>query len=353
VAGGVALASTLRGARANEAPVTNADAVKGTWVIQQASSAAELEQALAGSLSRALATPGIVGFSHRVSWASIDADFALLDQGYAVAATHGLQYAPRFMAGRWTPARVFEAGCAWYPRTATNEPVPRPFEPDGSPNTRFEDEWDALVARLAGWCRERGVRLMHLAWYGQDWAELNHGAEVRALPGYTYGNWLAAHTRQLDRALAHADVTLAVELPLSGYGPLSSNSGSPAARDLAAHVVSRIGACNPRFFCQANGLGPSGDWGAPVAQTEAAFDRDVWPQAVYRGQQMIQPQDYDDWAGIFKQLYANGATYCEVYAPSFYDSAGSPQPHLAQLTEEIAGFASHVASVTPAPMGCG
>jgi len=347
-----AAAALFKPAEAAGAFITNADAVKGTWVLQQVSSAAELDLLMAGALGKALSTPGIVGFSHRVTWASIDQDFSLLQKGYDIATARGLLYSPRFMAGRWTPQRVFNAGCPYYLKSGTNEKVPRPFKADGTPNTVFEYEWNAFVGKLEAWCRNRGIRLMHLPWYGQDWAELNHGAEVRALQGYNYANWLNGHKRLMDLAFSHADAYLAIEFPFSGYGPLSRNTGSPVARDLANHVINTLGICRPRFFCQANGWGPTGDWGAPTAETEAAFDSDVWPKQLYRAQQMIQPEDYSDWPGIFQHLYTNDATYCEIYAPSFYDNAGNAQPHLWQLQNEITKFKNHVMAMTPSPAGC-
>jgi hypothetical protein len=73
------------------------------------------------------------------------------------------------------------------------------------------------------------------------------------------------------------------------------------------------GSPNTIFFCQTNGWGPKGDWGAPTAQVEAAFDR-MWQKPICRGQQAIQPRDYD-WPKLFEKLYANRATYCEIYAP--------------------------------------
>ena len=270
----------------------------------------------------------------RVPWRAIDADFALLEAGLAVARERGLAFSVRFMAGRHTPARVFAAGCPSYRHRG--ERVPVPFLPDGSPNTVFEAEYERFVARLAGWCRAHGVRLLHLAWYGQDWAELNHGKEVRAQPGYSYENWLKAHIRLLDIGLKSADESLAVELPFSGYGPLTE-----AAVALADHVVERIGPSNPVFFCQANGWGPRGDWGAPDAKTEAAFDA-VWRRPICRGQQAIQPGDYD-WAAMFRQLSANQATYCEVYAPSF------TKPHRDQLAQEIRDFAGRCRGGIPLP----
>jgi hypothetical protein len=300
-------------------------AVSGTWVLQQAGSLQELER-YKTTLSTALVTPRLCGFSLRVPWKSIDADFSLLDAGLATARRYKLPVSVRFMAGRHTPARVFDAGSRFYLRG--QEKVPVPFLPDGSPNTFFEAEYKKLVERLAAWSRKNGSPLLHLAWYGQDWAELNHGQEVRSAPGYRYENWLRAHERLLDIAFATADETLSTELPFSGHGPLTD-----AAQRFADYVVSELGGWNPLFYCQANGWGPRGEWGAPNDDTEAAFDK-VWTMRICRGLQMIQPQDYD-WTAVFKRLYDNKAAYCEVYAPSF------EKEHRRQLTDEIAKFMTY------------
>jgi hypothetical protein len=180
------------------------------------------------------------------------------------------------------------------------------------------------------------VRLLHLAWYGQDWAELNHGKEIHALPGYSYGAWLKAHFRLLAIGLSHSGDDLAVEFPFSGHGPLTE----PASA-FADFVIGKIGPSNPMFFCQANGWGPAGEWGAPNPQTEAAFDR-VWEKPICRGLQMIQPNDYD-WPKVFERLYATKATYGEVYAPSFTKERKD------LLAAEIARFAESCAKKTPVP----
>src|SRR3954470_13882160 len=93
---------------------SNAEAVCGTWVLQQVTSREELDRLLPTTLVPALETPAIRGFSMRVPWGAIDGDFALLDAGLAVARAHGLAFSVRFMAGRHTPARVFEVGCPSY-----------------------------------------------------------------------------------------------------------------------------------------------------------------------------------------------------------------------------------------------
>jgi hypothetical protein len=300
-------------------------AVSGTWVLQQAGSIQELEQ-LRPALDAALSTPHLRGLSLRTSWKALDSDFALLDAGRALARRHSLSFAVRFMAGRHTPAHVFEAGSPFYLRNG--EKVPVPFLPDGAPNTFFEADYKQLVVRLASWCRSNSAPLLHLAWYGQDWAELNHGIDVRAAKGYSYENWLTAHLRLIDIAIATADRKLSTELPFSGHGPLTD-----VAMRFADYVVGEIGGWNPLFFCQANGWGPRGEWGAPNQDTEDAFDR-VWKKPVCRGLQMIQPQDYD-WTAVFARLYQTLATYCEVYAPSF------ALAHAGQLADEIRKFMTY------------
>jgi len=327
----------LRGAAdgESESTVSISERICGTWVLQQVSSQAELDRLEPTTISPALKTPHVRGFCLRVPWKAVDRDFSLLEAGRDLARRHGVDYSVRFMAGRHTPDRVFDKGSRFYLLPAQGragsgaaEKVPAPFLSDGSPNVVFENEYEQFVERLASWCRENDVHLLHLAWYGQNWAELNHGKEVRALEGYSFDNWFRAHIRLLDIGLKCARDDLAVELPFSGYGPLTE-----AAPRLADHVVATLGPHNQKFYCQANGWGPRGDWGAPSEETEAAFDR-VWQRAVCRGQQAIQPSDFP-WPQLYEKLYQNRATYCEVYAPSFQGK------NRAALAEEIRKFAGH------------
>ncbi|MCX8037822.1 MAG: hypothetical protein N3D11_12395 [Candidatus Sumerlaeia bacterium] len=317
-----------------EQPGALLPAVCGIWVLQQAAGREELARLLPSTLAPALRTPHIRGFSLRVPWNAIAARFDLLDAGLEIARSHHVAFSVRFMAGRHTPAPVFERGSPFYLRAGSQEKVPAPVMGNGMPNSIFEEAYEAHVERLARWCRKNGVHLLHLAWYGQDWAELNHGKEVRALPGYSYANWLRAHTRLIDVGLRHAGDDLAVELPFSGHGPLTD-----AAVSFADHVIAKIGPNNPQFFCQANGWGPNGEWGAPNAETEAAFDR-VWEKPVLRGLQMIQPQDYD-WPKVFSRLYETKAVYGEVYAPSFL------KPNKKLLAEEVRKFSAYCENKIP------
>ncbi len=321
----ILLAAAFAAEPASPPPPTE-QVVSGTWVLQQVSSRDELERLLPAVIEPALATPHLRGFCLRVPWRAIDGDFSLLEEGRRVARRHGLAFSVRFMAGRHTPDRVFAAGCRSYRVAGTeHDRAPVPFLEDGSPNLVFEEHYDHMISTLAAWCRAREVRLLHLAWYGQNWAELNHGTEVRAQRGYSYESWLNAHRRLIDIGLRQAGEDLAVELPFSGHGPLTD-----AASAFADHVVSKLGPSRPAFFCQANGWGPNGEWGAPNEATEAAFDR-VWEKPICRGLQMIQPRDYP-WAEVFARLYQTRATYCEVYASSF-TLAGREQ-----LAAEIARF---------------
>ena len=290
-------------------PTTLSSAICGTWVLQQVSSATELNN-YKTQIDAALSLPGVVGLSVRFPWKSVDTDFTLLNTGLAMARAKGKAFSIRFMAGRHTPSRVISSGSPYY-TLSSGEKVPAPFNSNGTPNTIFEGAYDEFVGRLAAWSRTNGVKLLHLSWYGQDWAELNNGAEVRQVPGYTQDNWTNSHKRLIDIGAKHSGSDLAVELPLSGYGPLSN--GPSAA--LADKVIATVGAGSDRFFIQANGWGPNGDWGAPDSSVEAQFDK-IWLKSVRRGEQAIQPQDYN-WTTMYNYLYQNDANYTEVYLPSF------------------------------------
>jgi chitodextrinase len=321
-------------AQAAATPLSNA--VCGTWVLQQVSGSTELRN-LRTQIDAALSLPGVVGLSLRFPWKSVDTSFALLDEGVAIARAKNKAFSIRFMAGRHTPTRVFDQGSPFYMKG--NEKVPAPFYADGRPNDVFERNWDEYVGRLATWSRANGVKLLHLAWYGQDWAELNNGVEVRGAAGYTQTNWTNAHKRLVEIGARHSGADLAVEVPLSGYGPLSN--GPSAA--LADHIIAQVGAGSDRFFFQANGWGPNGDWGAPSATVEADFDK-IWQKSARGAEQMIQPQDYD-WAQVYRHLYTNDAGYAEVYLPSFN------MANKAGLASEIKKFSDSRCTATPPPPG--
>jgi hypothetical protein len=318
-----------------------ARAACGTWVLYQVSSARSLE-VLRPKIEDALSLPGVVGLSIRFPWNAVDLrghrkNHPILRVANQIATSQGKALSIRFLAGTFTPARVFRAGASYY--RSDGHKVPLPFDNGTGRHAVFLHAYDQYVGKLAAWSRKHGVRLLHLSQYGQDWAELNNGAELRAAPGYTERKWLRGHRQLIDIAARHSSRRLAVELPLSGYGPLSE--GQSAA--LAKKVIRTVGENNPRFFVQANGWDESGDWGSPTQLVERHFDQ-IWRKPVMRGLQMIQPDGYR-WDRVFDQLDRNHATYAEVYLPSFWQVPGptalfdhNTTARIDQLQREIRAF---------------
>src|SRR5258706_6104765 len=150
-AGGVAAALGLLGSTPQSGSTSLPATVCGTWVLHQPSTVADLHNAVA-EIQSALALPGVVGLSLRFSWKAVDTDVAMLTEGLAIARAGGKALSIRPMAGRWTPARVFDAGSPFY-RLSSGEKVPTPFYADGSPNLVFEQSYDEFVGRLAAWSR--------------------------------------------------------------------------------------------------------------------------------------------------------------------------------------------------------
>jgi hypothetical protein len=342
VVGSVAVAGASPVPAAVPRSSTLADASCGTWVLQQVSSVTELER-VRPRLEAALALPGVKGLSVRFPWDAADLTGAersdpILDLAREIADSRHKALAIRFMAGEHTPDRVFRAGAAYYLHAGRR--VPLPWSNASGDHRVFLRAYGAYVGRLAAWSRAHRVSLLHLSWYGQEWAELNHGRAVRAAPGYSESAWLAGHRQLIDVGVRHSGSDLTVELPLSGHGPLSG--GLSAA--LADHIISRVGPNSDRFLIQANGWNETQEWGAPSMAVESQFDA-IWDKPVRRGLQMIQPDGFD-WAEVFDSLDATKALYAEVYLPSFWQVPGPTAAHdhntlarIAQLESEIEAFA--------------
>ena len=316
-------------------------AICGTWVLYQVSSATDLQR-LRTHIDAALALPGVVGLSVRFPWDAADltgnqTTNALLDEAADIAHTAGKALSIRFMAGAHTPQRVFDAGASSYLRNGHQ--VPLPWDNATGSHQVFLNAYADYVTKLATWSTSHDVHLLHLSWYGQDWAELNHGAEVRAAPGYTEKAWLDGHRDLIDVGARFAGPTLAVELPLSGYGPLSG--GQSAA--LADYITTLAGTDQDHFLIQANGWDETQEWGSPSTSVETDFDK-IWAKPLTRGLQMIQPDGYD-WSKVFARLDATNALYGEIYLPSFWQVPG-PTPayshntttRITQLQNEIKAF---------------
>ena len=325
---------------ADDEAVSNAEAVKGVWILAGNSGTAinsiEDLQSLHRTLDPALAIDGVKGFSLRVTWSAIHRDLSLLEHGKRIADERGLAFSFRVLAGYRVPPELFADGSPWYlDPEGRDRKIPTPFQPDGSPNEVFERHYSAMLRTVTTWARANGVRLVHCPWYGLSWAELNHHIAVRRAPGYTYDRWFDAHTRLFDLAVAFADERLAIELPMSGGGP----TGDSVAQ-LADHAWARLGPKSDRFFFSANGWGPGGYWGSPNPEMEM-LKRRAFERPLLRGLQSIRQGAYD-WRELFADLRDVHVTYCEIYAETL-DFAGADV-----MREEIKRFAEEVAR-SPAP----
>lgn len=333
---------------------TNAQAATGIWAIRQVLTDSALTAA-ESEINNALASPGIKGLSIRVPWNALEDgsgnfDPTVLNHARTIANNAGVDLSIRFMAGRWSPDRLFTSPLnvhhydKFFSDLGQTMEVPLPFLTTGAPNVAFEQQWEGIVAHLAHWCRANNVRLLHLAWYGEMWAELHHAIDVRNETGYSYNNFLVAHQRLIDIGLKYAGSDLAIELPYSGGGPLID-----VIDDLTDYIIGKIGPSNDIMFVQANGWDHLGEWGVPPAEypaTETAKDAGLFPKPALRALQSINPYDFD-WNLVFPALYNLHATYGEIYTPSFNNS----HPHKADLNSEIAAFAAHVAKGAPVAPG--
>jgi hypothetical protein len=269
----------------------------GTWVLEQVNNKTQLQHE-SRAISRALATPGVVGFSMRVPWSSLAADWSMLDRGLAIARSRGKKFSVRFVAGRFTPASVFAKGAHSFVNRA-GERIPLPFSPSGAAgNPVFERAYADMVGRLASWSRAHGVKVVHVPWYGFQWAEIYNGSEVESRKGYSWRAWLEGHRKLAKIALARTGSDLAAEFALSGHwGRRPSGSG-----EVADALVGIVGAHSPRLIVQGNGMG--------------LFNNDTTNRPIASGKQMYNGNDYQ-WSSIYTRLAANDDQYLEVYTDSF------------------------------------
>lgn len=268
----------------------------GTWVLQPVATDADLTRN-ARKIRRALSHRGVRGLSVRVPWSAIDQDFDVLNRAARLAHRRGKELSVRFLAGRATPARVFREGAHFYRSGGAR--IPKPFGDGGKAgNPVFERSYAHLVSRLASWSRRHGVTVLHLPWYGYQWAEIYNGPAVRAARGYSYRAWLRGHLRLLDIGLRASGNGLAVEFALSGdWGGRTRASGRIADR-----VVDRVGPWSRRAIVQGNGMGR---WNAPATN-----------RTVFHAKQMVDGGTFD-WRSIYRTLRANDEAYVEAYLSSF------------------------------------
>lgn len=323
-------------------------ASRGVWALQQQDAT---PTSYAAAVADAVATvPSLTGYSVRERWSTLTT--ARLNQAKAIADANGLDFSLRFMAGRWTPANVLAAMPAGHKAlTPEGEPFPLPFGANGTPgNPVFEDAFETLLRQLAAWCVTNGITLLHSSWYAMDWAELNHGKELRAAPGYSLDAWTEGHTRLLD--IIHAvwldHPSLVMEVPASGYGPLSS--GQAAA--LIDHGISLFGADSPHLVWQGNGWNDVKIFGQSGSTAEAQFRATCLTKPVTWGFQAIQPWGASvqptnplpqltpaQAAAAFATAEQYDPAYLEIYLPSLRRAtqpSGTTgaifEPHVAAFT---------------------
>jgi hypothetical protein len=272
--------------------------VCGTWVLDQVSSVAELDGQRT-QIDAALRTPGVRGLSVRAPWNAVDGNQAIFNRAYEIAQAAGKQLSIRVMAGRHTPARVFDLGAYFY-IDSNGQRVPKPFSDSGvAGNPVFEQQYQAMVNTLGAWSRSHGVRLLHLPWYGHMWAEIDNGNEIRAASGYSVDAWTAGHLALLDIGMAESNADLAVEFAMSG----NWGSSSSEASKFHDRIVNTLGDWSPRIFLQGNGLG--------VYDSSPA-----WSRPINTGLQMYDGTQFA-WNMVYNQAASSKATYVEVYASSF------------------------------------
>jgi len=294
------------------------DPLRGTWVLQEASSVEALDR-VAPQIRTALAAPGVIGLSVRVPWRALEPakgvyDLSVLARAKQIAGTD--QLAIRFMAGRFTPG--FRMGHSMiYDGSATGgsgrgAEVPLPFGRTGGPNEVFERGWKRLVNQLVDWATANGVRLVHMSWPGLLWAELALVDQMTGQPGYTYEAARDTHLRLLDHALRRTTSTLRVSFASTGHAPSQLNV------DIKNHLLENANV--QRVYLQANNLSPT--TGASAKS----------PPPPRRGGQVVGGSNSYDWAKVYDQLEAMYGEYLEVYTSSFSGGTSSA------LLREAAAF---------------
>ena len=203
---------------------------------------------------------------------------------------------------------------------ARAQSAPCPFLEDGTPgNPTFTAAYGTLVTELAQWCRDNGVRLMHLSTYGAKWDEIANHNELQAMQGYTQQGFIDAHNELLDLCVPLVGDDLAVEWPTSGFNVTTVNG------PILAHALAVFPALT--FAHQQNGwCGPYGTLGRP--NQSLLFGAQSWMTS--------QTQNVagagKTWAAGWPELNTTHALYAEIYLESFIEQITSANPLDTYLT---------------------
>jgi hypothetical protein len=336
------------------------NAVAGVWALKACSTVAQVQ---AADVQTALQMAGVRGFSMRVPWSVWWSNGApgdplgLIAAAQTMVATYGQPGARlrlRFVAGTSTPADVL-AACRSYvgdgsdPCITSGLSAPVPFHTDGTVNSEFV----ALFTQEANWfygqCLAVNAALASLPHWGDNFAELNNGAQLRGLTGYSYANWLTAHKaliNVIDAIYAANGFLIPYEHPLTGCGPLSG--AFPASNDIGAYLANLRG-LNTYVSAQGTGLNPwgVGFWGTTSQATEillrAGYNNNVGHLA-----QMINPIAYTDtqWRQIINACISQRVIGLEVYVGAGF--SGITAARVAEFNKYLTTARSASPTRTPA-----
>lgn len=357
----------IRSFAATPAPPKNAlaDRFCGTWVLKQVDSTTQLSN-VTGTLKHGLDYNNMLGLSLRSNWSSVDNNgafnSAIFDGGKTIMSGYPTQsYSIRVIAGSKSPTRLFSmSDMYWYREDSDNNQsngdnasgsqVPLPYNPNSAtfaPNAGFEREYTKLVDNLVNYAAANNIKLVHMPWFGRDWAELNYHYELWNEPNFSDDKWLQGHKRLADivynKVKDYPDIS--VEFPLSGWNNLGN--GPSLTNQLAGYLVD--GTAHPlwanwsgRLFVQGNGYGVysglDGKIGSPTSRS------------IYRGMQMYDQMD--KYSSLWAQMYDNlgkdplYGNYLEVYAESFGYESTNPANHT-NLQAGISDFHNSHCSAAP------
>src|SRR4051812_5922765 len=98
------------------------------------------------------------------------------------------------MAGASTPPECIGHSYAYVQGAVKDLTLPKPFADDGTAgNPVFEACYADLVTRIAAWCRLNDVHLLHCAWYGRLYSEIDCGDQIQQSVGFSVSAWTQGH----------------------------------------------------------------------------------------------------------------------------------------------------------------
>lgn len=317
----------------------------GTWLLQQVDGTPSAT--LTNNIKHGLDYQDMRGLSLRTNWKTVDNNGALnsavLDAGKNIVAGYpGQSYSIRVIAGSKSPTRLFtQPDMYWYREDKDNNTdngdqadgaqVPLPYNPNSAtfaPNTGFEREYTKLVDNIINYAAANNIKLVHMPWYGRDWAEINYHPELWNEPNFSKDKWVEGHKRLTDivynKVKDYPDIS--VEFPASGWnnkgdGPAATNEVIGYLVDATAHPL--WANYSGRMFIQGNGYGVYSGLNSNASTPTT--------REAYRGMQMYD--QLDKYSNLWTQLYDNldnaqlYGTYLEVYTESFGYESTNPANH--------------------------